>query len=119
MHLGRYESLSEIILAKINLESGKTRSFLKWIKEAEKLASQSRNALDILWCHVIRAFYFQRQEKYEEVMEHLIQARQIYLGKPDFDQVALEKYLARKFPDVWDIIEEKHRRGTNKALRKI
>jgi tetratricopeptide (TPR) repeat protein len=119
MHLGRYESLSEIILAKINLESGKTRSFLKWIKEAEKLAAQSRNALDILWCHVIRAFYFQRQENYEEVMEHLIQVRQIYLGKPDFDQVALEKYLARKFPNVWDIIVEKYRRGTNKDSRKI
>ena len=102
LHLGRYEALSEIILAKISLESGKTRSYMKWMREAEKLVAQSRNALDLVWCHVIRAFYFQRQKQDEKVKEELAQARQIYLGKQDFDQTRLEKFLARKFPDVWD-----------------
>lgn len=74
------------------------------MREAEKLTAQSRNAMDLVWCHVVRAFYFQRQKQDERVKEQLAQARQIYLGKQDFDQTRLEKFLARKFSDVWDEI---------------
>jgi len=107
MHLGRYDALSEIILAKVTLESGKTRSYLKWIKEAEKLTEQARNTTDMLWCHIIRAFYFQKQKKFEDAVKHLVNARRIYLGKQDFDQASLDTYLARKFPELWDeVVEE-------------
>jgi tetratricopeptide (TPR) repeat protein len=107
LHLGRYEALSEIILAKISLESGKTRSFLKWMKAAERLTEQSRNTTDMTWCHIIRAFYFQKQKKLEEAAKELVKARGIYRGKQDFDQASLDKYLARKFQEVWDeVLEE-------------
>jgi tetratricopeptide (TPR) repeat protein len=118
LHLGRYEALSEIILAKISLESGKTRSYVKWMREAEKLTALSRNALDLFWCHVIRAFYYQRHKKSEEVREELVKARHIYLSKRDFDQTGLEKYLARKFPDVWDEVVEEGRQVTIGSQRK-
>ncbi|MFL6214535.1 MAG: hypothetical protein ACJ74J_11665 [Blastocatellia bacterium] len=118
LHLGRYESLSEILLAKISLESGKTRSYLKWIRDAEKLAAQSRNAIDILWCHVIRAFYFQKHRQPEEVRKQLVQARHIYLGKQDFDKTGLEKYLARKFSDVWGEVVESYQPATIASQRR-
>ncbi|HJQ69594.1 MAG TPA: hypothetical protein VKA70_11510 [Blastocatellia bacterium] len=108
MHLGRYESLAEVVLAKIALESGRTRSFLKWIREAEHLAEQARNPTDILWCHILWAFYAQQQKRPEDAIEHLIKARSIYKGKQDYDWMVLDKYVHRKFPDLWeDVINGK------------
>jgi tetratricopeptide (TPR) repeat protein len=105
MNIGRYEATSEIILSKIALESGRTRTFFKWIKEAEAFAERSGNPSDKMWCQIMRAFYSQQQKAFEDAIEHLVRARQIYLRIPNWKTP--DKYLRRKFPEIWDEVVDR------------
>jgi len=106
MRLGRYEALTEIILAKIALETGRVQVFLKWIRTAERFAARSNNAIDISWCHIMRAFYFQTEKRPKEVVDQLVKARRIYY-KQNNKPAITDAYLRRKFGDVWDRVIER------------
>jgi tetratricopeptide (TPR) repeat protein len=102
MRLGRYDAMSEVMLAKIALESGNPKGYEKWINRAEIVAQQASNRSNQMWCHVIRAFYSQRFNEPQNAIQHLVTARKMYTGTSDYDLATTEKYLQRKFPEFWD-----------------
>jgi tetratricopeptide (TPR) repeat protein len=102
MNLGRYEGISEIILAKIALESGDLPGFEHWIKKGESVAANVGNAVDLYTSHIVRALYYQRQDQRKEAIEHLAQARDLYMNLSEYDRKTQERYVRRKFSDLWD-----------------
>jgi hypothetical protein len=100
MNIGRYEATAEIILSKIALESGRISAFLKWVKEAESFALRSGNPSDRMWCAIMRAFHSQKLKNLEATLDHLVDARRIYLTMSNWKTP--DKYLQRKFPEVWE-----------------
>jgi tetratricopeptide (TPR) repeat protein len=107
MHLGRYEALAEIILAKMAVELRDDRKYLKWIEMAEEITDRTHNTTDLMWCNLIRAMYEQRKGNEQFVIDHLVKARKIYLVRGEFDRTVPEKYLRRKFPDVWEEVVQR------------
>lgn len=102
MHLGRYEAIAEIVLAKITLETGDITSFWRWIEQAENLAERAGNKIDKSTCYILYAFYFQRGNEPQKVIEYLVKARGIYLGMKDYDKKTRDTYIQKKFPKIWD-----------------
>jgi tetratricopeptide (TPR) repeat protein len=102
MQLGRYDTLAEIILAKISLERGLQKSFKKWIQLAETSAKLARNRINEAWCHTIRALYCQKYGQIEAVINELLNARQIYWDLPSYNRDLRDAYHQRKFPEAWD-----------------
>jgi tetratricopeptide (TPR) repeat protein len=112
MRLGRYEALSEIILAKMAVETGRTDRYAKWIEEGEKITERTRNTTDMIWCNVIKGMHYQRKRDVKATVEHLVKARKIYLRRQDYDSGVPDRFLARKFPEVWDeVIKQSAQQG--------
>lgn len=101
MHLGRYDALAEILLAKIAVEQGRRRSFQKWILQAEKTTHKTRNRIDDAWCHTIRALYQQRYGRPNDIVEELVLARRVCMALPEYNRPLRDDYHNRKFPEVW------------------
>ncbi|MGH9829231.1 MAG: hypothetical protein ACREDR_38930, partial [Blastocatellia bacterium] len=102
MHLGRYEALAEIILAKIAVDLSNTEQYGKWIEAAEEITARTHNATDQIWCHVIRAMDAQRAGNERSSVDHLVRARAIYTAQKENAHRTLDAYLSRKFPEVWN-----------------
>lgn len=101
MQVGRYEAIAEIMLAKIAYESGKYRSFRKWMAEAERIVDHSDNLLDKFRYYGLRALDCQRQGRTSEASDYLARARKIYFKKPEFNWKYWDSYFERNFPKIW------------------
>lgn len=101
MQVGRYEAIAEIMLAKIAYESGRYRSFRKWMAEAERIVDHSDNLLDRFRCYGLRALDYQRQGRTIEARDYLARARKIYFKRPEFNWKYWDSYFERNFPQIW------------------
>lgn len=106
MQVGRYEAIAEIMLAKIAYESGKYRSFRKWMAEAERIVDHSDNLLDRFRCYGLRALDCQRQGRTSEARDYLARARKIYFKRPEFNWKYWDSYFERNFPKIWPDVAE-------------
>jgi hypothetical protein len=99
--IGKDQALSEIILAKIELESGNIGRCDRLLGRAWNIVEKSQNRIDRATYHVVRALYFQKQNNLNKVVVELRNARSIYMGVKGFDRAAQDRYLSWKFPMQW------------------
>jgi tetratricopeptide (TPR) repeat protein len=107
MSIGRDDSHGELILGKIYIEQGKTFQS-KWILDrAERVARKARNSINLADVKMVHALWHKRFGTRKEQIRILVEAVRIYRSLHEFDAAQKEKYMSRKFPDVWDEVLER------------
>lgn len=107
MRMGRDDSHGEMILGKIYAEQGK-RFRSKWILErAERVAQKAGNRINLADVKMVRGFWCKRFGTRKEQVKTLREALRIYRDLYEFDAAQKEKYMSRKFPEVWDEVLER------------
>ena len=101
MKMGRDSAHTEIILAKMDLETGRKSRARYWLRKAETVARRACHHLDICDTKVMWALWHQRFGKKADELRVLTEALRGYRRLQNFDSARKEHYLARKFPDIW------------------
>lgn len=102
MHLGYYDSLSEILLAKIALDLDDFDTCRRRLERGERVARRANNTSNLVLCHVIRALYSDFQNQPKQALDHIVKARRLYLSMSDYDWKTQDAYLKNRFPHFWD-----------------
>jgi len=106
MKIGRDDAHGEMILGKIYTELGKKPKLARfWLQRAEQIAQHSGNQVNHADVKMVWTFWHQRFGTRKDQVETLVQALLIFRSLRDFDCRQKERYMARKFPSVWqDVI---------------
>jgi len=106
MRLGREDAHGEMILGKIHTERGNRAKAYVLLKRAERIAERSGNQLNLADVKMVWAFWHQKFGTSKDERDTLVNALRIFRRLKDFDSRQKEKYMARKFPEVWaEVIE--------------
>lgn len=104
MRLGRDDAHVEMILAKMYTEQNR-RDRSKWLlARAERIAARAGNLINLADIRMVRGFWYQRFGSKEHLIDTLVSARQTFQQISEFDLPQKEKYMKRKFPEVWDYV---------------
>jgi tetratricopeptide (TPR) repeat protein len=109
MHLGREDAHGEMILAKIYLEKGYRRKAHDLLTRAELIAKQAGNRLNLADIKMVWGLWHQKFGTRAEEIDSLVNALNIFRNLKDFDFKQKGKYMARKFPDVWEAVLRAYR----------
>ena len=111
MRIGRDDAHGEMILGKMYIEQGK-RFQSKWLLgRAERIADKAGNRINLADVKMVRGFWHKRFGKREDQVKTLMEAVRIYRKPYEFDSAQKEKYMSRKFPEVWDEVVERLRQN--------
>lgn len=107
MKLGRDDAHAEMILGKIYVELG-YRNRSQWLlARAERVAERAGNQVNLADVKMVWAFWYQRFGSRRQQIDTLTSALSIFHSLSEFDAVQKEKYIARRFPEVWDAVSSR------------
>ena len=106
MKLGRDDAHAEMILAKMYIENGNSFKSRWLLQRAERVAEHANNQVNLADILMMWGLWHQRFGKREEVIRELSRALRIFRNLNEFDVPQKERYMERKFSEVWmDVLE--------------
>lgn len=107
MRIGREDAHGEMILGKMYTEKGKRILAQCLLNRAERIAEKAGNRINLADVKMVRGFWYKRFGTRREEIRTLMEAARIYRSLYEFDAEQKERYMSRKFPDVWDEVLER------------
>ena len=106
MRLGRDDAHAEMILAKMYAEEGNAFKSQWLLKRAERIAERAHNPVNLADTFMMWGLWHRKFGKRIDAVRALRRARNIFRGLTEFDVPQKERYMQRKFPEVWmDVLE--------------
>lgn len=102
MRIGRDDAHSEMILGKIYAETGKKYLSRHWLKRATRIATEAGGRVNLADVRMVWAFWYKSFGARADQVRTLVEALRIFRGLKEFDCAQKEKYMARKFPQLWE-----------------
>lgn len=113
MRLGRDDAHAEMILAKMYAEKGNAFKSQWLLTRAERIAKHADNRVNLADIHMMWGLWHRRFGTRADAVRALRRARRIFRGLSEFDVRQKERYMERKFPEVWmDVLERSVAPGT-------
>ncbi len=104
MKIGYDDAHGEMILAKIYIEQGKGQKAYWLLKRAERIAEQANNHVNLGDIQMVWGFWHQRFGDRTDLRNTLVRAIRTFRGIKEFDHRQKERYIARKFAEVWPAV---------------
>ena len=104
MQLGRDDAHVEMILGKMYAERN-DRYRSEWLlARAKRIATRAGNLINLADIQMVRGFWYQQFGTREQLITTLVKALQTFRQISEFDVRQKEKYMKRKFPEVWEYV---------------
>lgn len=102
MRIGRDDAHSEMILGKIYAEIGKKNLSRYWLERADRIATRAGGRVNLGDVKMVWAFWHKAFGTRDGQVATLLEALDIFRNLKEFDYAQKQRYMARKFPEVWD-----------------
>jgi tetratricopeptide (TPR) repeat protein len=113
MRLGRDDAHAEMILAKMYAEEGNAFKSRWFLRRAQRIAETANSRVNLADIFMMWGLWHRKFGRREDAVRMLRRARRIYRKLSEFDVPQKEKYMERKFPEVWmDVLERDEAIGT-------
>jgi tetratricopeptide (TPR) repeat protein len=107
MDIGRDDAHGEMILGKMYIETGKKTLSGLWLDRAERVATSAGNQINVADVKMVRGFWESAFGTRKAHINTLLDALRIFRSLREFDCTQKERYMERKFPEVWDEVIER------------
>ncbi len=101
MKIGRDDAHGEMILAKIYIEEDKRLKAYRLLKRAERVAKRANNQVNLGDIQMVWGFWHQRFGRRIDARNAFVKAVRTFRSIQEFDYRQKERYIARKFPELW------------------